>query len=226
MIKLIIFDWDDVFTLGSKAGYYKCYHEALRGVGIVLSPEVEDRRIKAKWGSGHDVQLHELLKEHPELVPKAIKLYEENLFGDTFVDCLTILPGSQEFLERMAKRYKLAVATGAHPKILKDRVIPKFQVPDVFMQIFSIYDLDDPDHAKPHPFMPNNIMETLNVKPSETVLVGDAASDMQMAWNAGIEPIAVLTGHLSRAQAEALGVKHILENVTQLEAELESFARV
>ncbi len=27
---------------------------------------------------------------------------------------------------------------------------------------------------------------------AEVVLAGDAASDMQMAWNAGIEPIAVL----------------------------------
>lgn len=221
MIKLIIFDWDDVFTQGSIKGYYKCYHEAVTGVGVNLTTEEEDRRIKAKWGAGHREQLEELLKEHPELVDRAVEIYEEHLFGNTFVDCLTIIPGAEDFLRDLAKRYKLAVATGAHPKILRDRLMPKFNIPNVFTQIITIYDLDDPAHAKPHPFMPNKIMEAEDVTPAETVLVGDAASDMQMARNAGIEPIAVLTGHLSREQAEKLGVKHIIDDVTKLESELQ-----
>lgn len=48
---------------------------------------------------------------------------------------------------------------------------------------------------------------------------------MQMAWNAGVEPIAVLTGHLTRLQAEELGVKHIIDDVTLLENELAAFTR-
>jgi len=38
MIKSIIFDWDDVITLGSKVGYFKCYHQAAVGVCVELSP--------------------------------------------------------------------------------------------------------------------------------------------------------------------------------------------
>jgi len=224
MIKLIIFDWDDVFTQGSIKGYYKCYHEAVTGVDITLTPDEEDKRIKAKWGAGHREQLEELLKEHPELVNKAVQIYEEHLFGNTFVDCLTIIPGAQEFLADLSKRYRLAVATGAHPKILRERLMPKFNIPDVFSQIITIYDLDDPAHAKPHPFMPNKIMEAEGVSQAETVLVGDAASDMQMAWNAGIEPIAVLTGHLTRQQAEDIGVKRIIDNVILLEPELKKIS--
>lgn len=72
MIKLIIFDWDDVFTKGSIKGYYQCYHEAVTGVGISLAPEEEDKRIKAKWGTNHRTQLEELLKEHPQLVNRAV----------------------------------------------------------------------------------------------------------------------------------------------------------
>lgn len=223
MIKLIIFDWDDVFTSGSIKGYYKCYHEAMTGVGVHLTAEEEDKRIKAKWGTNHRTQLEELLKENPELVDKAVEIYEQHLFGSTFVDCLTVTPGAQDFLTDLAKRYKLAVATGAHPQILRERLMPKFNIPDVFARIISVYDLDDPAHGKPHPFMPIKIMEAENVTPAETVLVGDAIGDMQMAWNAGIEPIAVLTGHLNREQAEKLGVKHIIENVTLLEPELEKF---
>lgn len=225
MIKMIIFDWDDVFTQNSIKGYYKCYHEALKGVGVTFSPEEEDRLIKEKWGAGHRAQLAHLLKERPELVDRAVEIYQEHFFGSTFTDCLAIIPGAQTLLEKLAKNYKLTIATGAHPKIIKDRLFPKFQIPDVFAQVLTIYDIDDLAHAKPHPFMAHKILETQNVKPEEAVLVGDAASDMQMAWNAGIEPIAVLTGHLTRQQAEELGVKRIIENVTLLEPELEQMSR-
>src|SRR6185437_11221233 len=98
MIKLIIFDWDDVFTLGSIKGYYACYRAALGGVGVKLDPTEEDRRIKAKWGTGGRKQLEYLLQEHPELVDEAYEIFEQHAKGKTFVDCLSIVPGSQEFL--------------------------------------------------------------------------------------------------------------------------------
>ncbi len=217
MIKLIIFDWDDVFTQNSIKGYYTCYHEALKGVGVSLDPQEEDNRIKEKWGAGHRAQLEYLLQEHPDLVDKAVGIYQDHFFGDTFVDCLTIIPGAHELLMRLAKSYTLTVATGAHPKIIKDRLFPKFNIPDVFAQVLTIYDIDDIAHAKPHPFMANKILQDQGFLAEEAVLVGDAASDMQMAWNAGIEPIAVLTGHLNRDQAVQIGVKHIIDDVTKLE---------
>jgi phosphoglycolate phosphatase-like HAD superfamily hydrolase len=223
-VKLIIFDWDDVFTLGSIKGYYKCYHEALIGVGVHLNPADEDKRIKEIWGSGHRAQLELLLKEHPELVSRAVEIYQENYFGDTFVDCLTLVPGSRELLTRLSKKYKLAVATGAHPDVILKRVFPKFQIPDVFSQVVTIYDIDDFAHAKPHPYVVNKILETQNIRPYEAILVGDASSDMQMAWNASVEPFAVLTGHLSQEEAEELGVKHIIKDVTHLEPALQHFA--
>jgi phosphoglycolate phosphatase-like HAD superfamily hydrolase len=223
MKELIIFDWDDVFTQGSKQGYYACYRAALEDVGVHLDEAEEDRRIKARWGAGGLKQLELLLQEKPELVERAYEVYQEHAHGKTFVDCLTIVPGSHDLLRRLANKYILAIATGAHPKVLHDLVMPKFHVPDVFSQIITIYDLDDMDHAKPHPYIVEKIMATQGKQPEETVLVGDAQSDMEMAWNAGVEPVAVLTGHLSRQEAEELGVKHIIENVTLLEDELAKF---
>lgn len=218
MVELIVFDWDDVFTLGSTDGYYACYRKALAGVGVHLDPEEEDRRIKAKWGAGHVAQLQDLLREHPALVPAAIERYETHFFGDTFTDCLKVVPGSQELVRTLAKDYKLAVATGGHPEILKGRVLPRFQFPDVFSQIVTIYDIDDISHAKPHPYMLNTLLETQKVSPQNALMIGDAANDVIMARNAHVEPIVVLTGHLSRKQAEDLNVRYILNDVTELKS--------
>lgn len=214
--KLIIFDWDDVFTLGSKAGYYACYHAALEDVGSQLPDDEVDKRIKEKWGSGHKPQLEWILRETPDLVPRAVEVYREHLFGDTFVDQLSLTPGSHEILEQLANDYILSIATGAHPIILKERVMPKFNIPDVFSEIMTIYDLDDVTHGKPHPYMAEEIMRRQSIQPHEAILVGDAANDMQMARNANVEPVAVLTGHLSREQAEKLEIQHILQDVTHL----------
>ncbi|HSW75023.1 MAG TPA: HAD-IA family hydrolase [Candidatus Saccharimonadales bacterium] len=217
MIELVGLDWDDVFTLGSTQGYYACYHEALVGVEANLDPEEENRRIRSKWGAGHAAQLQDLLREYPEKVSKAIELYEGHFFGDTFTNCLEVVPGSQQLVSDLAEDYKLAVATGGHPKILKERVLPRFNFPEnIFSQIVTIYDLDDMSHAKPHPYMLNSILETQKVAPENAVFVGDAANDVLMARNAGVEPIVVLTGQLNREQAEDLQVRHIINDVTEI----------
>ena len=223
-IELIIFDWDDVFTLGATGGYYKCFHEAIVGVEIELTPDEEKKRIDAKWGSSHVEGIGELLKEHPELVKEASKLYEQHLHGTTFTDCLKIVPGSVEFLSRLSKKYTLAISTGLHPVLLRERIMPAFGIdPSLFTQIISVYDLKDSTHAKPDPFSAKKIMQTQNTEPSSTIMVGDAGNDIRMAQAAWIEGVAVLTGHLSKNQAEALGVRHIIRDVTQLETILGKF---
>ncbi len=217
MIKLLIFDWDDVFTLGPKEGYIKCLHETLVDLKVHLNPEEEQQRIQATWSHPHREELKNLLREHPALLDQACKLYEDKFFGGTFVEALTYVEGANQLLERLKRNYLLAIATGAHPRVLKEEVMPKFHVPDVFVQVISGYDIIEPNKQKPHPFMLDEIMKTQNSLPSETLFVGDAKSDVQMARNAGVEPVVVLTGHLARNKAEELGVKYIINDVTQLE---------
>jgi HAD superfamily hydrolase (TIGR01509 family) len=225
-IKLIIFDWDEVFTLGSIKGYFACYHEALLGVGVHLSAQEEERRIVTKWGRSHREELGALLEERPELVDEACKIYEQHLFGETFVDCLSIVPGSIELLQRLHRKYVLAVATGAHPTILREHVIPKFGIPDVFSQIITAYDIDDPEKTKPHPHIAQLMMETQKCSPEETIIVGDAKSDVLMAQAANVTPVVVLSGHLKRKDAEALGVRYIIPDVTHLESVLDEMNSV
>jgi len=220
MTKLIIFDWDDVITLRSKEGYFKCYHEALDAVGIHLSPEEELTRIIAKWGKHHREELKELLKENLGLVNKACEVYEQKFFGDTFINELKILDGTQELLKRLSKKYILAISTGQHPKMFP-RIEKKFSIPGVFSQIIFAYDICDPEKQKPNPYSLLKIMKNQKAKPEETVFIGDARTDMIMAQNAGVTPIAVLTGQMSKSEAEKLGVKYIIKDVRDLEKVLE-----
>lgn len=222
MIKLIIFDWDDVITLGAKDGYFACYRKAINAVGVYLPPEEEKKRIMAKWGKSFRAELEELLKEQPKLVDEASRVYNEEFWGETFVSSLRLPSGINETLLSLKRKYILAVATGNDQKMLRERIIPKFHIPDVFSQIITSHDIYDQEKTKPHPYMLEHIMRTQGVQPEEAVFVGDAGTDVQMARNAHVRPIVVLTGHLTKRDIEDLNVKDIIDDVTQLEKVLAS----
>ncbi|MBI2028354.1 MAG: HAD family hydrolase [Candidatus Levybacteria bacterium] len=226
MIKLIIFDWDDVFTKGSTEGYFRSYHQALVSVGVNLSPEEEKKRILAKWGSPVEEELGELLQEHPQLLDEAVVNYERILFSNTFVDCLSLVEGARSLLKRLSENYTLTVATGINPRLLKEKIMPKFDIPPVFSQIVSVYDVPDKDKGKPHPFMVEQILTAQHVLPEEAVLVGDARNDVLMARAAGVTPIVVLTGHLNETEAREMGIPHIIPDVTHLERVLSHLQRL
>lgn len=216
MIKLIIFDWDDVITLGAKEGYYACYRETIKELGINLSEEELHRRIQKKWGQPFREELREIIQDNSFLLDKACTIYDTKFWGDTFISELKEVKGVNQTLERLSKKYILAVATGNHPKMLEDKIIPKFRIPSIFSQIITVFDIPV-EKTKPNPFMLKQIINKQKVKPQECVYVGDAKNDVLMAQNAKVEPIVVLTGHLSRREAISLGVKRIVPDITQLE---------
>lgn len=216
MPKLLIFDWDDVFTLGSKEGYFACYRKAYTAVGETMTLEEEYERILSRWGKHHTEELRALLVQHPDKVDEAAALYEKELFGNTFISHLSLVSGSIELITALAKEYTLAVATGMHPQILREKVFPKFSIPDVFDTIITTYDIDDIEKQKPHPYMVEHLLEVNGVDPPDALVIGDGVGDMRMARGAGVEGVAVLTGQMNKEDAEALGVRYIIPNVTHL----------
>lgn len=215
MTKLLVFDWDDVVTLGSKEGYYACYRETLKDLGITFHEDELHRRIQRRWGQPFREELKELLLERPELIDKACELFEHKFWGDVFIRELYEIDGANELLAYLHRKYILAVATGNHPDMLQKKIFPRFNIPNVFAQIITAFDIP-PEKTKPDAYMLEYIMKSQGVKPNETVYIGDAENDARMAQNAKVEPIIVLTGHLNKQQAENLGVNQILLNITQL----------
>lgn len=217
MIKLIIFDFDGVVIIGSNEGYINCYHKALESVGVILAPDEERRRILARWGKGYKQQLDLLLQEHPHLLEKAITAYEQLYHNtDTFEAKIQLVPGAKETLDRLSKSHTLAIASGMMRKSM-EKLLDKFSLKEYFSYVFTIDDLTDISHMKPSPHMVHEIMKLTNNRPEEAICVGDATGDMTMAKAAGVTPVAVLTGHLTKEEAGSLGVNYIITDITKLE---------
>ncbi len=223
MIKLIIFDWDDVIVIGSKNGYYDCYRETLKSLGVAMSEKEMDIRIKRRWGQPFKEELRELLLEKPELLEKANDIfYNEKFLRNTFTNALREVKGVNQLLEKLSKKYLLAVATGSQRNMLVDNIMPRFKIPNVFCQIVTAHDDIPAEKTKPDPLMINLILEKQRIKKEEAIFVGDAKNDVLMAKNAGVEPVVVLTGHLTESEAISLGVKFIIEDVTKMEDVIEN----
>jgi phosphoglycolate phosphatase len=217
MIRLAIFDWDDVFTIGSKEGYFACYYAALEALGIAMDEAEARKRILERWGSPHRVEFMSLLREHTDLVDAACLEYERQYQGSTFLSHLRTPGDLTPLLLRLHETRKLGIATGQNPTFLQERVFPMFKIPAVFDVIMTAYDVPSPAYHKPHPFMIERIMDETGIPAGETVMVGDARQDMEMAFNAGVRSVAVLTGHLTREAATKLGVDRIIESVMDIE---------
>lgn len=217
MIKLVIFDWDDCIVGGSSAAYYACYGDAIAKAGIVKTGGEVRTGVTQLWGRPHRDVIANIIGADDPLLDKVVSNYEQCIFTHTFSSHISLIPGAKQKLELLRERHKLALATGMNGKLLREHILPHFGMQNFFDAIRSSSELPDSSRGKPYPDMLFSILEELQVATEDVVMVGDAMGDVLMAQAAGVCPIVVLTGQLTRGAAEALHVKTIIQSIAQLE---------
>ncbi len=76
---------------------------------------------------------------------------------------------------------------------------------------------DEVPVGRPEPFLIQAVMAHLDVHDTAAVVsAGDTASDVESARRAGVTSIGVLTGHLTRADFDALDADLVLGSVADL----------
>ncbi len=64
--------------------------------------------------------------------------------------------------------------------------------------------------------MIEQLLAEFNVKPTEAVMIGDSAFDLQMAQSAGVDRIGVTMGAGSKAMLTAYQPKAIVDSIKEL----------
>lgn len=125
---------------------------------------------------------------------------------------LRLFPGVPRMLDRLcAEGYWLGIVTGKSRAGLL-RVLDTFAMRERFL----VWRTADCCPSKPHPAMVLECMDELGVRADETVLVGDALFDMQMAVAAGVRPVGVSYGVASGDALKAHGALHVFDDVPAL----------
>jgi phosphoglycolate phosphatase len=147
---------------------------------------------------GQDAAFHDAFVEH----------YRHHWFNSADSQ---LFEGVTEMLELCRQqRLLLGVATGKARRGL-ERVLGETGLAGVF----DATRCADEAPSKPHPQMLIDVMHSLDVRPEQTIMVGDTEYDMEMATNAGAGKVAVTCGVHSEERlarhAPLTSLRHIAE---------------
>lgn len=131
-----------------------------------------------------------------------------------------LFPGVREALDALSARGDtvLGIATGKSQRGVR-HIIDQFGLEGVFSTIQT----SDDAPSKPHPGMILQAMAETGASPEETVMIGDALFDIEMAHAAGVKAAAVSWGFQPKAVLERAKPHAIVNDFNELEAALGSF---
>ena len=183
-IQFIVFDWDGTL-MDSEEQIVSCLHAAI--ADLQLEP-MDDDTVKNVIGLGLREAIDTLVPGRDDRFHQAfVDFYREHWFRS---ESSSLFEGVRETLEALKQRNLiLGVATGKARRGL-ERVLDETGLGS----FFDATRCADEAFSKPHPQMLLELMETLDVTPGRTLMVGDTEYDMEMATNAGAGKIAVNSG--------------------------------
>ncbi len=206
MIKAIIFDVDGVLIDSNKI-IVEAYQKTAEKLGlrIPLSHEVVD------------LMGRPLVEVVRALWPKSnVELYIEE-YRRLFMDENLIVPAIEGAVDAVREIRELGFRIGVLSGKIMFFIKKHLREAGFDMNWFEvIVSFETTKKHKPDREPLLYAIKQLNVKPKETIYVGDAISDYECAENAKVEYFAVLTGSLKREDLERLGVKNIISSVVEL----------
>jgi len=206
--RLIVFDWDGT-VMDSTANIVACMGQSLLDIG---AGEVSEEAMRGTIGLGFAETLERILPgSTAELHEKVVERYRHHWFAK-YRDVGIPFPGLGETLEVLSGRdYLLAVATGkGRPGLDHDLEFTGFG--RFFMASRTVSEAP----SKPHPQMLLELMDELGTRPEETLMVGDTTFDLDMAKNAKVPSVGVLTGSHGREDLMASGPLACLDGAVDL----------
>lgn len=191
---LLIFDWDGTL-MDSATAIVGSLQAACADLGLPI-PSDEQARYVIGLGLG-DAMRHILPGLDPGDYPGVVARYRVHYLQR---DANTALfPGAAELVTHLREAgFLLAIATGKGRQGL-ERVLANTGLKG----LFHASRCADEGHTKPDPGMLEALLDELEVRKAQTLMIGDTTHDMAMASAAGVARLAVAYGAHTRDQLQA-----------------------
>jgi phosphoglycolate phosphatase len=204
--RVFIFDWDGTL-INSHAKIIASLGDAFIACDLPV-PDQLGRII----GLSIEHSMRELYPEGDEATIQALAAaYRRAYVERDRVPC-TLFHGVEEMLKSLhQKGVQLAIATGKS-RVGLDRALERTSV----APLLAITRCADETASKPNPLMLHEIARELGCTINDCVMVGDSIYDMQMAENAGMDRIAVMSGEYEASCLLPYAPKQILACSSEL----------
>ncbi|ALN73735.1 HAD-IA family hydrolase [Aureimonas sp. AU20] len=211
---LVLFDCDGTLadTFGLIVGTMRrCFEE----LGL---PDPEEAAVRGIIGLSLDRAIHTLAPTVPESeLPRLVQAYKDafHRVRAEGVHSEALFPGIEPMLRRLAARDEvlLGMVTGKSQRGVR-MIVEAHGLEGMFLAVRTADDCP----SKPHPAMVLECCAELGVDPADTVVIGDAIYDMQMAKAAGAEAIGVDWGAGSTNELLFHGASAVAATAEGLEA--------
>jgi phosphoglycolate phosphatase len=204
---LIVFDWDGTL-FDSTALIARCIQAACADLG---TPVPSDERANYVIGMG----LAEALQHAaPELPPTRYRELGERYRHHYFARQheIVFFDGTLAMLQALkARGHLLGVATGKSRRGLDDALNTS-----ALKGLFDATRTADETASKPDPRMLNELIETFQVTPARTLMIGDTTHDLQLAANAGTASIGVSYGAHDHIAFQDFDTRHVAHSTAEL----------
>jgi phosphoglycolate phosphatase len=206
--RLLVFDWDGTL-MDSIAAIVACTHRAVADSGLEPPPE---RDIRHAVGMGLRDSMERFFPGVDEaLCARMVAAYRRHWL-ESFKDEPRLFAGSVEALRRLhAAGYLIAIATAKGRQGLM-RELARTELEALVVATRTV----DECLPKPHPAMLLDLMAELGTTCDSTLMIGDTLWDLEMARNAGVRSVAVLSGGHGREVLLGGGPLACLDGVADL----------
>jgi phosphoglycolate phosphatase len=205
----VVFDWD-----GTVMDSTHSIVAAIQAACVDLNLPVPDAS-QASWVIGLSLE-SALYRAVPELgaaqMPRFLERYRVHFLQRD--PEIKLFDGIVDLLGALRTRdVALAVATGKS-RIGLDRVLGTTQL----HAHFHATRCADETQSKPHPAMLFELMEELDLEPSQVLMVGDTSHDIYMASSAGVDSMAVTYGAHDRKTLLAAEPTIMVSSVPEMQS--------
>jgi HAD superfamily hydrolase (TIGR01509 family) len=222
MLRAIIFDMDGVIC-DSEPLHMQAFQEILKSEGIMITDqEYYDQYLAHDDRGSFDAALAAHHRTPPDLKRmNALLTGKARVFDELMKERMIIYPGADAFLRKAAKKYALALASGAR-RLEVEYVLKKGKIRDVFSAIVSADEVKD---GKPQPEAFLRALELLNemrlegtpdIQVSQTLVIEDSPRCIRTANALGMKTAGMATSY----KPEELKDAHlVIDSLAGLEVE-------
>jgi len=144
------------------------------------------------------------------------------IYSNCATDTTTVSPATRRVLNYFYKAGVLQGLCTNKPEAVTRKILHAL---DMHCFFSSVIGGDSTAQRKPHPLPLQTVMEQLGVTPDECIMVGDSGADVGAARAAGV-PVALVPDGYTGVPVESLGADFVLNGLSTLPAEINSFRPV
>ena len=173
--------------------------------------ELPQNKISEFVGRGvHHLISHCIESDDEKLIEKAIKVYRDH-YKEHMLDYSRLFPGAKDFLKHFESRIQAVLTNKPNP--YSKEILDQLGVGHYFVEVMAG---NSGYQKKPDPDAILQLMKKENVKPEETLMIGDSRVDIETCRNAHITAAVLTHGFESRDTLESAKPEVICDSFSEL----------